>query len=126
MSFWACRQQDLQAPLRRERSSMGADERLICYFGDDGNNWPGHRNQTRKYQNSCIPPKEKRRYGYTKVPIPFPIRKTASAAYLIIPRSDPSINRISISTSPPRSASDRSLSSACDVFIFEASKILYA
>jgi hypothetical protein len=44
--------------------------------------------------------------------------------YLITPRSDASINRISISTSSPRSGSDFSLSSAWDVFSFEASRIL--
>lgn len=44
--------------------------------------------------------------------------------YLITPRSELSINRISISTSSPRSGSDLSFSSACEVFIFEARRTL--
>jgi hypothetical protein len=44
--------------------------------------------------------------------------------HLIMPRSAASTNRISISTSSPRSSSDFSFSSACEVFIFEASRIL--
>jgi hypothetical protein len=47
-----------------------------------------------------------------------------SYSYLITPRSDASMNRISISTSSPRSASAFSFSSACEVFIFEASRVL--
>src|SRR5215472_6124973 len=46
--------------------------------------------------------------------------------YLIIPRSELSINRISLSTSSPGSGSDFNFSSACEVFIFDASRTLYA
>src|SRR5208282_4043272 len=46
--------------------------------------------------------------------------------YLITPRSDASMNPISIATSSPRSASDFSFSIACEVFSFEASSTLYA
>src|ERR1019366_2534575 len=46
--------------------------------------------------------------------------------YLITPRSETSINRISISTSSPQSASAFNFPSACDVFSFEASSTRYA
>src|SRR6202021_1872521 len=46
--------------------------------------------------------------------------------YLITPRSDASINRISIETSSPISASAFNFSSACEVFSFDASSTRYA
>src|SRR5262249_39504990 len=51
------------------------------------------------------------------------LRVFGLASYLITPRSDDSINRISISTSSPRSDSDLSFSRACEVFILEARRI---
>ena len=45
-------------------------------------------------------------------------------SYLMTPRCDVSTNRISISTSSPRSGSDFSLVSACEVLSLEASRIL--
>src|ERR1700733_10115568 len=45
--------------------------------------------------------------------------RSAFHTHLINPRSAPSITRISISTSSPRSASAFNFSSACDVFNFE-------
>ena len=46
--------------------------------------------------------------------------------YLIMPRCDVSMNRTSSSTSSPRQSSERSFSSACDVFNLEASNTLKA
>lgn len=46
--------------------------------------------------------------------------------YLMVPRSEFSMNRISSSTSSPRSDSAFNFARAWLVFIFEASKILYA
>ena len=48
----------------------------------------------------------------------------SAGSYLITPRSDASTNRISISTSSPRSCSDFNCSSAWVVFSLEASRTL--
>jgi hypothetical protein len=45
-------------------------------------------------------------------------------SYLITPRSEVSINRISMSTSSPRSGSAFIFSNACEVFSLEASRSL--
>ena len=46
------------------------------------------------------------------------------ASYLITPRCDVSMNRIKDSISSPCSPSERSFSSACEVFSFDASSTL--
>ncbi len=64
--------------------------------------------------------------GYVTVSDVCVTASIQTLSYLIIPLSLVSMNRISISTSSPRSDSDFNFSSACEVFIFDASKILYA
>jgi hypothetical protein len=56
----------------------------------------------------------------------FSMEGSAADSYLMIPRSEASMKRTSISTSSPRSGSAFNFSSACDVFSFDASKVLYA
>ena len=75
--------------------------------------WGGHRGQCKRVRVAL------RRQPEARPGCPRSCRR-----YLITPRSEASINRISISTSFPASASAFSFSSACEVLSLEASRTL--